>query len=258
MPLLKIDVRAYLGDLTWTQEDIYALRGYISREAIKAAHMEIVELAEKRLHSTRNQYIAGLAIDKVTDNEYTISLLGVLPNMLEDGCSAFDMKKGLLDSSKAKYGKNGKKYITIPFSYRTSAASATSGLPGQILPRAIYNLIRDQPAKVHETEETIYSTIDSSKIGAKFQPKPKIVELENKAGTFIPKSSIYAGLQRTQNKETGKSAYNTFRRVSEDSDAMSWIHPGLPALNLMDQGLASVNVDNAVEKAIDEFLYDKS
>lgn len=257
MPNIKVDIRAYMGDLVYTEEESNQLRELVSQEVVKAAHMEIVDLAKKRLHSTRNLYIGGLSIDKVSRYEYTVTLNGTVANMLENGCSAFDMKQGLLKSSKAKMGKNGK-YITVPFMFRTSAASSTSSLPGQILPRAIYNLIRESPARSKETDEVIVSSITGSQIGKKFDPKPKIVEIDNKAGTYIPKSSIYAGLQRIQNKETGKSTYNTFRRVSDSSDAMSWIHPGLPALNLMDEGVDSVNVDNAVERAIDEFLYLKA
>ncbi|HSY75971.1 MAG TPA: hypothetical protein VK890_03895, partial [Bacteroidia bacterium] len=74
------------------------------------------------------------------------------------------------------------------------------------------------------------------------------------ADSYIPKTSIYAGLVRTKDNATGMSNYNTFRRVSNNSDPRSWQHPGIPAYALMDKAMAGVDQLDIAETALQRYF----
>ncbi len=79
---------------------------------------EWIRLAGERLHSTYREYVMGLntseSIVKTGKGFSQVSLVGWLPNAVENGLPSFDMKPGFLASPKAKVSKKGKKYLRIP------------------------------------------------------------------------------------------------------------------------------------------------
>ena len=166
--------------------------------------------AQNRLKATRTDYLLGLDFNSIVyplDSDGfigSVELNGKLPNMIESGFSSFDMKIGFGKSSRVKKTKDGGWYLTIPFRHSIPNSNGSFGAP---MPKDIY------------------------KVAKKLAPGSKMSVKGNlgKSWTgYQHKSNIYDGLQRivkSYNKAT-QSQYYTFRRVSNNSDPMSWHHPG--------------------------------
>lgn len=164
--------------------------------------------AQKKLKSTRSQYLMGLGMD--LDNLYNTNILsaeiflkGTLPNMTEKGYSPFDMKIGFSKSNRKKITKNGGWYLTIPYRHSTP----NSFMYGKPMPKNIYSQAR------------------------KLSGKDRL-SIQGGQGTswtgYRHKSNIYDALTRIiqQNAKRTQSQYNTYRRVSNNSDLLSWKHRG--------------------------------
>lgn len=251
MSSVNIDIRELIEEFDFSKDEIKSLRELIAKTYVEAAYTRIQELAQNQLGGTRKAYLEGLQIVRDSQFTYSIKLNGMIPNMLEQGTPPFDMKIGFALSSKVKYTGHGW-YLTIPLLFRTTAAKSNSGYPGTIMPRTIYNLIRAEKVRKVVGNNEI-SILPASKVPERYAPKPKSVInlLNNKAEQYIPKNSIFAGMVRTKDVSTGKSGYNTFRRVSNNSDPNSWIHPGINAYNFMDKALQDIDKQDIVDTAID-------
>lgn len=252
--MVQIDIESMVKDLNVTKQDLDQVRQLVVKAYINEVYSETINLAFDKLNASRNEYMSALSIQKIDEYTYELVLKGnTLAAMIENGAGSFDMKIGFGRSPKAIPTKNGGWYLTIPMIFRTPSANARSGAPGQLLPRKIYDLIRNSPSTVRDIGDEVISTLSNSDIPDRYQPG-QLTSLNKQADAYVPKSSIYAGLIRTQDKSTGQSNYNTFRRVGSNSPANSWIHPGIPAYNLMD--LASNNVDHLdiAETALQKFF----
>lgn len=156
---------------------------------------------------------------------------------LEDGTSPRDMKAALLNSPKAKIGKDGKKYVTIAFRHGTPGAVTMSAMPA-----SVYNTVRKfeysrrseglQPAgsnrytwggRYKEDFTGQRSHIDPHPGGGTLQ-QPGHVADGSKGYTW--KTGLHTGMVRMG--KPGHSQYFTFRRLSENSDPRSWMFPGTP------------------------------
>jgi hypothetical protein len=250
--MINIDFSSVLAEFQYTPEEVRLLRQIAVKVYVEDAYANMVELANKRLGKSRGSYLGGLTIQKESEFIYNIVLKGKFPNMLEQGATPFDMKAGFSKSSKVKFTKNGGWYITIPMLFKTTAASQSSGEAGQILPRKIYDLIRNSPSTIKQVGNNTISTLQNGDIPNRYQPT--LANMNRTADQYLPKSSIYAGLIRKQDNTTGKSAYNTFRRISNNSDPKSWMHPGIQAYNLMDEAMKQVDQKQVLDKALDELF----
>lgn len=253
--MITVDVNSIIGELVFTKSQINDLRELTAKSYADEAYTNTVQLAQERLATSKFDYINALSVRRENRFTYALVLEGVFPLMLENGASSFDMKDGFSRSDKIKTTKSGGWYLTIPFIFRTTSANPASGQKGQILPRSIYDLIRNSPAKKFDLGNFTISILKGDQIPLRYQPGA-IKEMSNKVDQYIPKSSIYAGLQRKQNKETGQSGYNTFRRVSSNSDPNSWIHPGITAYKLMDEALNNIDRDDLGDLILQKFLGD--
>lgn len=242
----------------------------ISNATSKAVTLEIYrnwrDAAEKGLSSTRNGYIQGLLMNNVDFTTNSITLVGKLNNMLENGCSAFDMKTGFEKSMKAKRARNGKWYITIPFRFGTPGALGESSAFTNILPNEVYNLVKNFDPQQTEIGGKIRGgqSLKPGDIPEQYQaPKARnsvINTVINKTfDAYTHKSSIYAGIQKSSKtyESASQGSYNSFRRVSVNSDPMSWIHQGLVQRNFSQTALENTDidviVDNTVDKTLSEF-----
>jgi hypothetical protein len=212
--------------------------GSILEAVASEARREWVKLARERLHSTSSTYIEAIGAPKRKGTTIEIKLGGAMPNMIENGCPPFDMKKGLLRSPKAKRDKKGNKYITVPL--RMKSAGAYGGSP-PVLPSPIYrqalNLKFGQSLTLPKKYEG-------------WGLKTRLSADLKKWGHYTWKTSPFQGVTRVQRfpgltplglprEKLGKMM--TFRRVSTKSDPNSWIHPGFTALNLIEKTAEKVN-----------------
>lgn len=204
---------------------------------------------DNSLHQTKGEYKQAIFTEQPDD--YSI-IFGMTPRqsklgmMIEDGASEFDIKEGFSKSKKKKFNANGGWYLTIPFRHATSEAVAESAIFSSKMPKRIEQLVKTSttPLKRNDLPEG-YRDLRISRTGYKH------------------KAAIYEGLHRRDISSTEKEkrgGYFTFRRVSEKSmenDPDSWIHPGFKALKLMEKSLNEMQVDQVVDRAIDDFLKTK-
>jgi hypothetical protein len=174
---------------------------------------------------------------------------------IEDGLeSGFDMLPGLLASDKAKQGKNGK-YLVVPFKHNKKSTQQTS------MQKTLAKAILNEMGKRGISSKTIERNPDGSpKLGMLHsfttQPKGDFGGPAQKSQVIPPsqgpQGQHYQTKPRGQGQEgPGGRPYSwgvrvyqrqkqdggveknvvTFRTASEKASGRAWIHPGLAALN---------------------------
>jgi hypothetical protein len=214
--------------------------------------------ATNNLNSTRNEYINNLQVIDVSDFSKTIVLTGKLPNMVEQGCSAFDMKEGFSKSSKVKYStktdKNGNVtmhwYLTIPFRHGTPGIVGENAAFSGIMPQEVYDAMKGLMPGQGLKKDEIPAPYDIP------QSRKQITLPTRVIPEYKHKSSIYQGMVKKTAiyGKTTQNTYVSFRRVSENSDADSWIHKGIQARNLMKKAIAETDVQTLAENNVDIIL----
>ena len=220
-------------------------------------------LAKRELKSTVPEYTQHLL--KVDKGRFAkqIVLTGALPNMLEQGAPAFDIKEGFKKSQKVKYtipvyNKHGKQvhkggdwYLTIPFRIGTPGTLGQAGFTGE-MPSAIHKIMKQRGAGPGLPKAEIPSPYDV--------PKSRDAIL-NEMGQVIyaayqHKNSIYEGLTQrvAQYEKTTQNTYGTFRRAGANSDPLSWIHKGFKPLHLADKAVEKTDVETIVENEVTFYL----
>lgn len=219
------------------------------------------------LHSTRGVYDMAL---KTSFGELNgvISLTGLLPLMIENGMSPFDMKIGFANSSKAKrtkpnqdkFSKGGKMdwkeqgwYLTIPFRKGTPNSLAEN-FAGR-MEQPIYQQIKGQVATLKNNGSYLSKGLNMDQLraaGAKF------IEREtNPHSGYTHKNPINEGLARSEGRDyqkTTQSTYVSFRRVSNNSDSNSWLNKGIKKHNFFERALANVDSDLLVVELLDKYI----
>ena len=220
-------------------------------------------LAKRELGATREEYIQNLGAVDGGRFDKQIVLTGVLPNMLEQGAAPFDIKDGFKKSPKArktiaKYNKKGKLispggqwYLTVPFRIGVPGTLGQAGFTGQ-MPTEIYDIMKKRASGAVLTVGEIPSPYDIPRSRAAIDATPTTPYYAE----YVHKTSIYAGLTKrtAQYAKTSQNTYGTFRRASENSDPMSWIHKGLVARNLAERAVQITDVDTIVENEVTTFL----
>lgn len=220
-------------------------------------------LAKRELHSTLPEYLQNLIKVDKGRFEKQIVLTGILPNMLEQGASPFDIKEGFKRSQKVKYtipvyNKKGKQiykggdwYLTVPFRIGVPGTLGQAGFTGQ-MPQEIYDIMRKRAA--------------GQGLGISEIPEPYNVPRSRAAIEATPttpyyaeyrhKNSIYEGLtkRRAQYGNTSQNTYGTFRRAGANSDPLSWIHKGIKSYKLAEKAIQATDVDTIVENEVLDYL----
>lgn len=226
-------------------------------------YMNWQAIAKQRLKSTLPEYIQNII--KVDKGRFAKQLIltGSLPNMIEQGASAFDMKEGFKKSSKVKYtipvyNKKGKQihkggdwYLTIPFRIGTPGTLGQAGFSGQ-MPQEIYNLMTKKSSGQSLTIQEIPSPYEVPQSRAAIEETPK----NPYYAEYTHRNSIYEGLTKrtAQYGKTDQNTYGTFRRVGANSDPMSWINKGIKAYNLAEEAVNKTDVDTIVENEVTTYL----
>jgi len=246
------------------------------RDLLRSAVSEVAEgfedqwrIESRVLFTSRKEYRDSIRSEWV--DEYTKAVYlnpsSWLPNAIEQGASSFDMKVGLLNSSKAKttaakYDEKGNmikpagKYITVPFRFGNPDAIGDSFAS---MPRKVHQAVNAQ-AKSGNKGLTL-SSIDrrhhmpmSAVLRDRIRRSGKNLNSFNSSKNKA--TSIYEGMRKVQDKKTNSSAYMTFRRVSLTSHKLRFVHSGFVARNLSSKALGNYSDDihNIVGNAIDRFL----
>lgn len=259
---IAIDTRELAAEFNLSREDVNDLLE-LTVQRVTATYARLWEGEAKRtLKQSRSQYIRAIQID--TRGRFTgvayLNPQSWLANAVEVGQDPFDMKPGFMSSSKVKTTKKGIKYLTIPFRFATPGMLGESEVFSGVMPSEILPAIHAQEKE--SAQDGAPRGLQMDKIPREYHiPKSaslraKMKQLDGgfskmKRGT--PATSIYEGLQRA----ASGSGYVNFRRVSELSDPLRFLHPGIKAANLSQSALDLLDVPNEVDLAIDMFLSQK-
>jgi len=178
-----------------------------------------------RVKSVTGEYVRSIQdglrfLDDLTGEVFTTSPHA---KIIEDGIEPFDMKAGLLASPKAKVGKDGKKYITVPYRHGTPGSVTM-----QAMPKSVYNLANNLGFSRRNGMIKAFFT------GRRYTWNGKLTESthgqrshsgDHPGVGYTWKTGQYSGMVRMGKQ--GHTQYLTFRRVSENSDPRSWKHPGV-------------------------------
>lgn len=252
MVVIQIDPSSIVDRFDLSQDDINDLLDYTVKEVTARFAHELENEAYRTLKSGRSEYISNINVVDEGFAAGSVVITGFLPNAMEKGMAPYDMKPGFLNGPNAKDGVNGK-YNTIPFSFGTPGAKEEN-FTGGIMPQEVYDIAKDKPIIKGETHS---AGITKEELPLKFQePQVKTIQLP-KSKSFAEyqhKNSIYEGIRKEKDNVTGQNRYQSFRRVSENSDPNSFIHPGFEAVNLVDKTLAEFDVPAEIGKILDKFL----
>lgn len=232
-----------------------------------AVYSQIHKEANSSLNSTRQIYKRNIGQPEMGRLKGTITLTGQLPNMLEQGASAFDMKRGFSRSRKVKRRKKGGWYLTIPFRFASAGAIGESAaFSGGVMPPEIYDIAKDLKASitvpflgtVRQGDRISIDELKATKFGVLgVRPTVSSNELSSaQRAAYTHKTPKFAGMGRSKAfyQLTSQGKYQSFRRVSDRSAVNSWIHKGLQARNLFEKGLQNADLGDVVARTIDGYL----
>lgn len=217
------------------------------------------EIAAQKLHTRRQMYQDGLSFSKEGDDTWLISLDKKV-RWIDDGQTAFDMLKGLLNSPKAKYGKNGK-YIIIPFDHSPGGRGGKGSKigrteAGQDLVNTIKKEMKANNIPFDQIEKDAQGNDKTGKLhsfsisngpkkldsgpGQRRGPVGDVMqgakEKGQKSGTpFLQGISVYQN--KGKNGKTQRSIL-TFRIATESRGGTTrWEHPGNQAVDILEKAV---------------------
>lgn len=226
----------------------------VMRNVVDGARAYWIKLASQTFHTTKTSYIQGIQeINWISDDTAVISLVGMLPNILEQGMAQTDMHDTLLGpnvpiSALGQKGKHPRKdggfYRAVPFRHRTPGAgsygtpmggafASTLGVDGaKALGKDIYKAAK----KLEPTITDPYT--GNTKWGERLDTS-QIKSTGKKVWRIVPKlksyhaADPYSGMirsEKTYDVATQTGGYTTFRTISSDANGAGlgsspWIRP---------------------------------
>lgn len=205
--------------------------------------------AKNTLRASRGEYRRSLIVVDKGRFEGQIILRGVVPNMIEQGAEAFDMKVGFANSSKVKHNKKGEWYLTIPFRYANPDALGESEAFAGVMPTEVYSVAKSNKG----------APVKDSQLPEEFQipTTRKAVTIKSTLfETYKSQTSIYSGLSRDSKTydKANQGTYHNFRKVGENSDPNMFIHTGIIARNLAEKAIQDTNVPETIDRLTDNYL----
>jgi hypothetical protein len=249
---IKIDTAGISGEFGLTDTQINEMISSVIFGLTQKVADRWKLIASHELHSTRSTYINSIIVGDEGPYVGFVKLSSTSPivNMIENGQSAFDLKDGFGKSGKIRIKKGGGWYLSIPL--RFGAAGSLGENPvftGGTLPKPIQKVIDKQP---------IGKSLSINQIPEQYQV-PDVRRIAAGANgvyaEYQHKTSKFTGLTKTKLAGSNKhTQYHTFRRVSDKSDANSWIHPGVQAKHFADKALKGVDLFQAIDELVDNYL----
>lgn len=250
---IRIDTNDLFEGLYVSKEEVDSYVDSVIKNLTYSYKLQVEKEAQKSLHFTRSIYLQNLKFVDSGRMEGTVLLdysKNKLVKMIEEGASSFDMKENFLKSSKVKYTKSGKPYLTIPFRFSTPSAIGESDVFQSKMPEEVYKIVKNKPLEIPTVGGSRSQGIKLNELPQEFQVKNTRPEIPG-FNSYEHKNSIYEGITKNQDRVTGQNRYGSFRRVSENSDQNSWVHPGLNPKNLFEEALRSFRVEDEISRSMD-------
>ncbi len=254
MGLLYVDINLdALHDLTKIQEASERAVNDASRDLSAMLHAKVVELANQKLHSRREMFIDNLSWFQVSQNVYVVQLAATA-RWIDDGRPASSMLDSLLNSPKAKQGKNGK-YIVVPFEHGPGKGPTNSTPAQQDLVSTLKAEMKKRGVPFGKTERGQDGKPLLGKLhGFKFDMNTPVKTQEGPGQgwgaigqprqgptgiPFLQGVNVYQNMAKDkQGKNYVKRSVMTFRVASEAHRSQGrWEHPGLPAMNIFEDAM---------------------
>lgn len=249
---ITIDASSLPFDIRGNEDMVERVVDSVIKDLTASLYREWEQQAIQGLHQTRERYMNNLFVVDEGRMEGSVVLdytKDPIIRFIEEGASAYDLKDGFSKSSKKKAKKDGGWFLTIPFRQAGSEAVAESSVFSNKMPKEIHDIVKSKPLEIDIMG------------GGKRSIGLKIDEIPKKFKTEIPESkafkSIYQGIVKVQDPQTKQNVYMSFRRVSDNSEDGSWIHPGFDrgdfgekALNVLEGNMA-VELNLATNKILD-------
>ena len=231
---------------------------------VQETHLFMIEQAQKKLNTTQDIFINAISVDNVGDGIWEFKL-DKSAQWIEEGLPAgFDMLDGLLASSKAKQGKNGK-YVIVPFKHSKGGKMSPQQ---QALVRKIKSELKSRGATLKKIERNPDGSPKTGlihKFDIQTADRIKTGKGAGKAlaADIVPKGHQGAAgrpylwgvrvYQKMEERESGGTSVRrdvmTFRTASESQRGRKWIHPGLKAAGIFEDAM-----ERAREKLAQEIL----
>lgn len=212
-----------------------------------AARAEWISLASDELRSTSRDYIQSISQVALEEKRASIQLVGVLPNMVEQGWPQTDLRETVLTSPKAKTAAKGHRYLAVPFRHGTPGTKGSN--VGPAMPKPIHNVAKTLAATMTAPGRP-GMTVKGERLHAGMPMGRQARQiLETKIRPWHT-TSIYTGMIRkvaTYGERAGggpvmQASYQTFRTISDavKRDSRHWVHPGIKARHLAEKVQAFV------------------
>lgn len=252
---INIDLKPLIERFRIDKEDIRPL----VTSMLNAITQRIESQWKKEANSlggTRAQYQEGIYVQKLDYNSAIVGLSGWLPNAIEQGISAFDMKIGFEKSNKKmitlKVDKNGNTesgwYLTIPFRQAVAGSLGESQAFSNIMPPSVTKVARNLEIGAYIKESML-----PPRYKVERGLRPEVTGRDGKVyETYEHKRSIYEGIQKSGTAQ--HTGYVSFRRVSNNSDKNSWIHTGIQAHNFFEKAITNAQLSDVRDREVDKFL----
>jgi hypothetical protein len=250
---IHLDISEVVDEFNLSEGQAEALGSEIIDRIVAEYSRKWEGLVNDNLKQLRKLYKSAMYINR--DSSTTVEF-GLAPGedglalAIEEGKPPFDIKEGFKNSPKRKTTLGGGWYLTIPFRYATPTAVAESMSFQGKLPQEIFNIVKSNGG----------SRVRRSQLPEQFAQLGRRKALMTDKGVipeYVHKSPKFEGLVRmdiSSTKNENRGGYFTFRRVSNNSDVLSWIHPGFEARLFMDKALEASQIETVADMAIDNFL----
>jgi hypothetical protein len=219
----------------------------VLEDVMTGARNEWIKLAQTKLNSSRRDYINGIQEVVVEKFSASVTLLGLMPNYVENGMSPFNMHSTLLgpdvpvvpwgSGQKGKHArKDGGFYRVIPFRHQTPGTIGQGGgapMGTQYAGMLGQSVAASLGKKIHEAAKALKPT--TSEPGKATQWGERLPEGLAPKLKSTHTTDIYSGMVRQEKKyeSATQSTYATFRVIS-DGQPDKWMHPGIEPAHLAD------------------------
>lgn len=205
----------------------------IGQQIAVQAYSHAATLASTKLHSTKEPFLQALAIGKEDDGTWLL-VLDASAMWIEENSPGGSMLDSLLNSPKAKTGKSGEKYLSVPFQQNKPNA-ATS------LTATVANAMSSKGLSLSGIESHANGQPKTGLLHSFDIPTPKGSSSKNLEGPsgipFLKGVRVY---QSQKTDKTGKSKTErfvaTFRMASESQRGKGiWDQPSRDGAHIMDE-----------------------
>ena len=236
---VNVDITGMIPAIGYEPKRIYDTVYLIA----EMARGEWIRLAQENLKTSAPEYINAIQPVNMRGNEAVVSLVGNLPNKIENGGQPYDMKPGLLAGPHAKTGKSGR-YNIVPFRHGTPAAKDRT--IGNQMPITGYTKTGRGKSIVYTAAKKLVPSLGGAASGGGtawggktgnfggLGVRSALPVEGGRPGAYTWKHSPYESMYKVSTfyKKVAQNQYVTFRVVSDNSDPNSWWHPGFKAMQL--------------------------